>query len=139
MPEDEKEEHELETIRMNKLKMMLEKQKMQEFQNVQQKQIYDKIDGVFRAILSPDAYNHLINLKNSDPKIYWAIFNTLVTPSLIDKIDLLLMIINERSAILRRMPLETIVYLERKFKGTKISIKVKRRDEEAVDLSSYLK
>lgn len=139
MHEDEKEERELETIRMNKLKMMMGKKKMQEIQNVQQKQIYDKIDAVFRAILSPDAYNHLVNLKNSDPKVYWAIFNTLVTPSVIEQIDLLLMIINERNALLRRMPLETIVYLERKFKGTKISIKVKRRDEEAVDLSSYLK
>ena len=139
LSEDKKEEFELEKIRMNKLKMMMEKQKMQEIQNKQKKHIYDKIDVVFRAILSPDAYNHLINLKNSDSKVYWAIFNTLVTPSVMERIDLLLMIIKERRSILKRMPLETIVYLERKFKGIKPSIQVKRRDEEAVDLSTYLK
>jgi len=138
MPENEKEEHELEKIRMQKLKMMMEKQKIQEFQTQQQKQVHDKVNLVLEAVMSPDAYIYFNNLKNSDPKVYWAIYYTLITPNVIESIDLLLLSIKDRNAITRKLPLELIVYLERKFKGTKTSIKVKRKDEEEVDLSSFL-
>ena len=63
----------------------------------------------------------------------------LISQKVIENINVLITLINGGEVVLRKIPLEAIKYVERQVKGIKSSIKVKRANEEAVDLTSYLK
>jgi len=63
----------------------------------------------------------------------------LVSPEVMQNIDYLLAIIAQRGSVPRRIPLDAIIFLERKVKGIKGKIKVKRGDSEMMDLGSFLK
>lgn len=139
MSEKEKEERELEKIRMQKLKKIVEQKQMQDVVVKEQQAFYEKIDWVLTRAMMPDAYNYLNRLKNLEPNVYWAIYKQLISQKVSDNIDVLITLINRGEAVLRRIPLEAIQYVERQVKGIKSSIKVKRANEEAVDLTSYLK
>ena len=139
MSEKDKEEHELEKIRLQKLQKIMEKQKMQETVAKEQQVLYDKVELVLKQAMMSDAYNYLNRIKSLEPNVYWSIYNQLVSQKVINNIDLLLMLIRNGEVVLRKIPLEAIQYLERKAKGIKSTIKVKRANEEAVDLASYLK
>lgn len=130
-------EHELDKIRMKKMQAMLEAKKRTEMAQQQVTGIQEKIEYVLMAVLAPDAYEHLNKLKESEPRVYHAIFNELITPDVIQSIDYLLNIIRSRGGVPRRIPRDVIIYLERKIKGIKSSIKVQRKDE-MMDLGSYL-
>lgn len=135
---DEREQHELEKIRLKKMKALMESQKMQQAAKERVNGIYEKIDFVLRAVMEPDAYNYLNKLKSTDPLVYQRIYGELVSPEVIQEIDYLVAIIKQRGAVARRIPLDVIIYLERKIKGVKSSIKVKQGDGEMMDLGSYL-
>lgn len=136
--EEDKEQHELEKIRLKKMKALMESQKMQQATKERVNGIYEKIDFVLRAVMAPDAYNYLNKLKNTDPLIYQRIYGELVSPEVVQEIDYLVAVIRQRGAAARRIPLDAIIYLERKIKGIKSSIKVKQGDGEMMDLGSYL-
>ena len=135
---EEKEQHELEKIRLKKMKALMESQKMQQAAKERVNGIYEKIDFVLRSVMAPDAYNYLNKLKSTDPLVYQRIYGELVSPEVIQEIDYLVAVIRQRGAALRRIPLDAIIYLERKIKGIKSSIKVKQGDGEMMDLGSYL-
>ena len=133
----ENEQHELDKIRMKKMKALMEAQKRNQATQDRVSDLWGKVDYVLKIVLMPEAYNHLINLKEKEPQIYQKIFNELVSPEVIQNIDYLLAIISKQGGVPRRIPLDIIVYLERQAKGIKSKIQVKRKDE-LMDLGQYL-
>ena len=131
------EQHELEKIRMRKMRAMIEAKKQQVAAQERVISISDKVDYVLRVVLAPEAYNHLNKLKDNEPGVYQHIFNELISPDVLQSIDYLLSIIKQRGGIPRQIPLDAIIYLERQAKGIKSKIKVKRGDD-MMDLSSFL-
>ena len=131
------EEHELEKIRIRKMKALMEVKKQQEAIKDKFVSISEKIEYILRIVLAPEANNYLSNLKVREPKVYQAIYNELISPDVIQNIDYLLAIIKQRGGIPRRIPLDVIMFLERKVKGIRSKIQVKRGDD-IMDLSSFL-
>lgn len=130
-------EHELEKIRLRKLKALIEAKKRQEVVQEKITSISEKVDFVLKVVLTPDAYSYLNNLKNKEPHIYHNVYNELISPDVIQNIDYLLAIIRKRGGVPRKIPVDAIIYLERKVKGIKGKIQVKRGDD-LMDLSSFL-
>ena len=135
--EHDLDQHELEKIRMKKMQAIMEAKRRKEAAQERKVSISEKIDYLLQVVLAPDAYNHLINLKNNEQYIYQAIYNELISPDVIQNIDYLLAIINNRGGVPRKIPLDAIIYLERKVKGIRSKIQVKRGDD-MMDLSSFL-
>lgn len=135
MSNDQKnvEHHELEKIRMRKMKALIEAKKQQE----RIFSLSEKIEYVLKIVLAPEAYSYLNNIKSKEPNVYQAIFNELMNPEVIQKIDYLLAIIQQRGGIQKRIPLDAIIFLERKAKGIRSKIQVKRGDD-LMDLGSFL-
>ncbi|MFX1385862.1 MAG: hypothetical protein ACFE9M_01475 [Promethearchaeota archaeon] len=130
-------QHELEKIRMRKMKAMMEAKKRKETDQERIVSIAEKIDFVLKVVLSPEAYSYLSNIKNNEPYVYQSIYNELISPDVIQNIDYLLAIIRSRGGVPRKIPLDVIIYLERKAKGIRSKIQVKRGDD-IMDLSSFL-
>ncbi len=130
-------QHELDKIRMRKMRALMEAKKRKEAAQERSVSIYEKIDFVLKVVLAPDAYTHLNNLKENEPPVYQNIYNELISPDVVQSIDYLLAIIQQRGGIPRKIPLDAIIYLERKVKGIKSKIQVKRGDD-MMDLSSFL-
>ncbi len=135
---NENEEHELEKIRLRKMRALMEAQKRQEMVKEKSNSIFDKIDYVLKVVLEPDAYSHLMKIQSNEPQVYQAIFNELVNEEVIRNIDYLIMIIQKGGGLSRRIPLDIIIFLERKVKGIKSKIHVKKGDGEIMDLGSFL-
>lgn len=131
------EQHELEKIRMRKMKALMEAKRQQEAVKDKVVSMSEKIEFILKVVLAPEAYNHLNNLKARESNVYQAIYNELISPDVLQNIDYLLAIIRQRGGIPRRIPLDAIMYLERKIKGIKSKIQVKRGDD-IMDLSSFL-
>jgi len=130
-------QHELEKIKMKKMRAIMEAKKRNEAAQERVVSISEKIDYILKIVLAPDAYTHLKNLKNSEEYVYQAIYNELISPDVIQNIDYLLAIIRSRGGVPRKIPLDAIIYLERKVKGIRSKIQVKRGDD-LMDLSSFL-
>ena len=130
-------QHELEKIRMKKMRALIEAKKRKEAAQEKIVSISEKIDFVLKVVLAPEAYSHLNNIKNSEPNVYQAIYNELISPDVIENIDYLLAIIRSRRGVPKTIPLDAIIYLERKAKGIRSKIQVKRGDD-MMDLSSFL-
>ena len=135
--ENNLEQHELEKIRMKKMQALMEAKKRQESVQESVISVSDKIDYVLKVVLAPDAYNHLNNLKKNEQYVYQAIYNELISTDVVQNIDYLLAIIKRRGGVPRQIPLDAIIYLERKVKGIRSKIQVKRGDD-VMDLSSFL-
>jgi len=134
----DKEQHELEILRMKKMKALMEAQKRQKATQERVVSIKDKITYVLRAVLAQDAFSHLEKLRTNEPMVYQAIFTELVSQDVMSNIDYLIAIINRQGGVPRKIPLDAIIYLERKIKGIKGKIQVKKGDGEMMDLGSYL-
>jgi DNA-binding TFAR19-related protein (PDSD5 family) len=134
----DKDQHELEKIRLRKMKALMETQKQQQAAKEKFLSISEKIDYVLRTVLDPAAYSYFNDLRKKEPNVYQAIYNELISPDVIQEIDYLVAIINQRGSGPRKIPLDAIIYLERKIKGIKGSIKVKQGNGEMMDLGSYL-
>jgi len=137
--EEQNDEHELEKIKMRKLQAIMDAQKMRESSQKQQVSVAEKINYVLQIVLAPDAYRYLNKLRNEEPRIFQGIYNELISPDVVQNIDLLISIIRRQGGVPRRIPLDAIIYLERQMKGIKGKIKVKKGDGEMMDLGSYLK
>jgi DNA-binding TFAR19-related protein (PDSD5 family) len=135
---EDQDEHELEKIRLKKMKALMDAQKMQQVAQERVASIYDKIDFVLRAVLEPKAYTYFNKLKNEEPAVYQRIYSELVSADVVQNIDYLIALIRQRGSVGRQIPLDLIIYLERKIKGIKGTIKVKQGDGEMMDLGSYL-
>ena len=132
------EQYELEKLRMKKMKTLLEAQKRQQANQERVISVNDKIIYVLRVVLAPDAFSYLEKIRTNEPMVYQAIFNELVSPDVISNIDYLIAIINRQGGVPRKIPLDAIIYLERKIKGIKGKIQVKKGDGKMMDLGSYL-
>ena len=137
--EENTEEHELEKIKLRKMQAIMEAQKMRETSQQRQVSVAEKINYVLQIVLAPDAYQHLNKLKSEEPRVFQGIYNELISPDVIQNIDLLLSIIQRQGGVPRKIPLDAIIYLERQVKGIKSKIKVKKGDGEMMDLGAYLK
>ncbi|MFX1394641.1 MAG: hypothetical protein ACFFAH_13860 [Promethearchaeota archaeon] len=139
MSQDHKnnEKHELDKIRMKKLKALMEAQKRQQASQDKMANLWEKVDYILKVVLKPDAYNHLMNLKEKEQQIYQKIINELISSDVIQNIDYLISIITKQGGVPRRIPLDVIIYLERLAKGIKSKIQVKRKDE-VMDLGTFL-
>ncbi|MFW9900718.1 MAG: hypothetical protein ACFFDY_05455 [Candidatus Thorarchaeota archaeon] len=135
--DDNFDQHELEKIRLKKMRAMMEAKKRQDAAQERVISVSEKIDFVLRVVLAPEAYNHLINIKNNEPYVYQTMYNELISPDVVQNIDYLLAIIQQKGGVPRRIPLDAIIYLERKAKGIRSKIQVKRGDD-MMDLSSFL-
>jgi len=132
------EQHELEKLRMKKMKALMDAQKRQQATQEREVSISDKILYVLKVVLAPDAFSYFERIKSNEPMVYQAIFNELVSPDVISNIDYLIAIINRQGGVPRKIPLDAIIYLERKVKGIKGKIQVKKGDGEMMDLGSFL-
>lgn len=131
------EQHELEKIRMRKMKAIIDAKKQQEFAKDRVISISEKVEYVLKVVLAPEAYNYLNSIKGKEPNVYRAIYNELINPDVIQSIDYLLTIIQQRGGVPKKIPLDAIIYLERKVKGIRSKIQVKRGDN-LMDLGSFL-
>lgn len=132
------EQHELEKLRMRKMKALMDAQKRHQVTQERVVSFNDKVLYVLKVVLAPDAFSYLERIKSNEPMVYQAIFNELVSPDVIANIDYLIAIINRQGGIPRKIPLDAIIYLERKVKGIKGKIQVKKGDGEMMDLGSFL-
>ena len=132
-------QHELEKLRMKKMKALMDAQKRQQVTQERVVSVKDKVLYVLRVVLAPDAFSYLERIKSNEPMVYQGIFNELVSPDVIANIDYLIAIINRQGGVPRKIPLDAIIYLERKVKGIKGKIQVKKGDGEMMDLGSFLK
>lgn len=135
---NDNEQHELEKLRLKKMKALMDAQKKQQATQERVISINDKIMYVLRVVLASDAFSYLEKIRSNEPMVYQAIFNELVSPDVISNIDYLIAIINRQGGVPRKIPLDAIVYLERKVKGIKGKIQVKKGDGEMMDLGSFL-
>ena len=133
------EQHELEKIRMRKMRALMEAQKRTQVAQEKVVSVWEKIDYILKAVLMSDAYTYLDHLKKSEEPIYQRILNELISPDILQNIDYLLSIIAQRGGVQRRIPKDVIIYLERQAKGIKSKIKVKQGDGDMMDLGAYLK
>lgn len=134
----DQEEYELEKLRMKKMKALMEAQKRQQANQERVVSINEKITYVLRIVLAPDAFSYLEKIRTNEPRVYQAIFNELVSPDVIANVDYLITIINRQGGVPRKIPLDAIIHLERKIKGIKGKIQVKKGDGKMMDLGSYL-
>lgn len=132
------EQHELEKIRLKKMKALMDAQNQQNQMRERINSITEKVVYVLRAVLAPDAFSYLEKIKTNEPMVYQAIYNELISPDVVSNIDYLIAIINRQGGIPRRIPLDAIIHLERKIKGIKGKIQVKKGDGKMMDLGSYL-
>jgi len=132
------EQHELEKLRMKKMKALMDAQKRQQVTQERVVSINDKVIYVLRVVLAPDAFSYFEKIKLDEPMVYQAIFSELVSPDVIANIDYLIALINRQGGVPRKIPLDAIIYLERKVKGIKGKIQVKKGDGEMMDLGSFL-
>lgn len=132
------EKHEIEKIKLKKMKALMEAKKREEAVKDRVVSISEKIDYILRVVLAPDAYSYLDKLRNKESMIYQRIYNELVSPDVIQNLDYLIAIIRQRGSVPRKIPLDVIIYLERKAKGIKGKIQVKKGNGEMMDLGSYL-
>ncbi|MFX0028173.1 MAG: hypothetical protein ACFE8B_03115 [Candidatus Hermodarchaeota archaeon] len=130
-------QHELDKIRMRKMKAIMDAKKQQELVKDRVISISEKVDYILRVVLAPEAYNYLNSIKSKEPNVYGAIYNELINPEVIQNIDYLLAIIRQRGGVPKQIPLDAIIYLERKAKGIRSKIQVKRGDD-MMDLGSFL-
>ena len=130
-------QHELEKIRLRKMKAIVEAKRRNETIQKRVVSISDKIDFVLKVVLAPDAYNYLNKIKEREPHVYQKIYGELISPDVVTSIDYLISIIQRRGGIPRKIPLDAIIYLERKAKGIRSKIQVKRGND-IMDLGSYL-
>jgi DNA-binding TFAR19-related protein (PDSD5 family) len=131
------EQHELEKIRMKKMQAMIEAKKRQEAVKERVVSMSDKLDFVLKVVLAPEAYNYLNKIKTNEPNVYQAIYNELISPDVIRNIDYLIAIIRQQGGVPRKIPVDIVLHLERKAKGIKSKIQVKRGDD-LMDLGSFL-
>ena len=134
----DEEQHELEKIRLKKMKAIMDVQNQQNLMRERVHSITEKVVYILRAVLAPDAFSHLEKIKTNEPMVYQAIYNELISPDVLANIDYLISIINRQGGIPRRIPLDAIIHLERKIKGIKGKIQVKKGDGKIMDLGSYL-
>jgi DNA-binding TFAR19-related protein (PDSD5 family) len=130
-------QHELDKIRMRKMKAIMDAKKQQELVKDRVVSISEKVDYVLRVVLAPEAYTYLNDIRSKEPNVYRAIYNELINPEVIQSIDYLLAIIQQRGGVPNKIPLDAIIYLERKAKGIRSKIQVQRGDE-MMDLGSFL-
>lgn len=135
---DDSEQHELEKLRLKKMKTLMDAQKRQQATQERIFSINDKVIYVLKAVLALDAFSYLEKIKSNEPMVYQAIFNELVSQDVITNIDYLVAVINRQGGVPRKIPLDAIIYLERKIKGVKGKIQVKKGDGEMMDLGSFL-
>ncbi|MHA2283861.1 MAG: hypothetical protein ACXAC5_23720 [Promethearchaeota archaeon] len=131
------EQHELEKIRMRKMKELVEAKKRQEAAKERVISISDKLEFILKAVLAPEAYSYLSKINMNEPNVYQIIFNELISADVIQNIDYLIAIIQQQGGVPRKIPIDIIMHLERKAKGIKSKIKVKRGDD-VMDLGSFL-
>lgn len=132
------EQHELEKIRLKKMKALMDAKNQQNLMRERVHSITEKVVYVLRAVLSPDAFSYFEKMKTNEPMVYQAIYNELISPDVAMNIDYLIAIINRQGGIPRRIPLDAIIHLERKIKGIKGKIQVKKGNGKMMDLGSYL-
>jgi len=130
--------HELKAIRMKKMKALMEAQKRNEAFQKQAMSVWEKVDYVLKVVLMPDAYSRFSKLKENEPQVYQAVFNELVSNDVVQNVDYLMAVISQQGGVPSRIPLDVIIYLERKAKGIKSKIQVKQGDGKMMDLGSYL-
>jgi len=130
--------YELNLIRMKKMKALMEAQRRKEAFEKQAISVWEKVDYVLKVVLMPDAYSHFSHLKENEPQVYQRIFNELISNDVVQNIDYLMAVISQQGGVPRRIPLDVIIFLERKVKGIKSKIQVKQGDGKMMDLGSYL-
>lgn len=135
---NDEEQHELEKIRLKKMKTLMDAQNQQKQMQERVHSITEKVVYVLRAVLAPDAFSYLEKMKTNEPMVYQTIYNELISPDVLMNIDYLITVINRQGGIPRRIPLDAIIHLERKIKGIKGKIQVKKGDGKMMDLGSYL-
>ena len=131
------EQHELEKIRMRKMKAVIEAKKRQEATNKRIVSISDKLEFVLQTVLAPDAYSYLSKIRMNEPNVYQAIYNELISADVIQNIDYLIAIIRQQGGVPRKISIDIVIHLERKAKGIRSKIQVKRGDD-LMDLGSFL-
>ncbi len=137
--DDEDINPELQKIRMRKLQRLIQMKKEAEKKKEQMLSLNQKIELVLKVLMQPDAYAYYKSIKERDEKLYQNITSALLPPQIINQLDLLISYLYR--GMLRRsiISLIDIQYLERQILGIGPQITIKKRNQEAKSLSSFLR
>ncbi|MHA1932425.1 MAG: hypothetical protein ACW96X_07780 [Promethearchaeota archaeon] len=119
------------------MQAIIEAKKQQEAAKERVVSISDKLEFILKVVLDPEAYSYLSKMKMKEPNVYSAIYNELISADVIQNIDYLIAIIRQQGGVPRKIPLDIVIHLERKAKGIRSKIQVKRGDD-LMDLGSFL-
>jgi hypothetical protein len=133
---------ELERIRLEKMKTMMKAQEMRRIQEERAKNqptLADKLDMLLNVLAEPQASQYLAMIKQRNIEVYNKIRMNLLPPQIMQEIDELMMYLARGQIRRNIIGLTEIQQLERKILGIESQIIVKRRDQDAQSLTSYLK
>ena len=133
---------ELERIRMEKTKALLKAQEMKKMQEEQQKRqptLMDKIEALLNVILDSQALQYLSVMKKERYEVYQKVITNLFPPEILSEIDVLMQYLY--SGMIRRnvIGITEVQLTERRVLGIESQIIVKKRDQEAQSLTTFLK
>ncbi|MHA1820512.1 MAG: hypothetical protein ACTSU2_00495 [Promethearchaeota archaeon] len=139
---DDDEDEELKMLRLKRMQELLKRKQLYEKQKEQRANVLDintKIDMIVKAILTPDAYQYLMGIKERDSNLYHRIRGIIIPPQIINEIDALMYYMRQgrlRTGVVNKTEIQII---ERKLLGIGPQITIKKRNEESKSLSSFLK
>jgi len=135
----DKEDFELQRLRMQRMQALLQQKEMAEKQAAQKTlTLADKIDRLLPVLLASDAFQYLTQIKKNSPQVYQNILTQVFPPEIRQEMDLLMTYLQQ--GMIRRgiISLTEIQYFERQALGIKSSITIKKQGEDAKSLSSYM-
>jgi hypothetical protein len=133
---------ELERIRLEKMKAMMKAQEMRKIQEERAKNqptLADKLDMLLNVLAEPQASQYLAMIKQRNIEVYNKIRMNLLPPQIMQEIDELMMYLARGQIRRNIIGLTEVQQLERKILGIESQIIVKRRDQDAQSLTTYLK
>ena len=133
---------ELERIRLEKMKAMMQAQEMRRIQEEKAKNqptLADKLDMLLNVLAEPQAAQYLGMIKQKNRELYNQIRMNILPPQIIGEIDQLMMYLSRGQIRRGIIGLTEIQQLERKLLGIESQIVIKRRDQDAKSLTTFLK
>jgi DNA-binding TFAR19-related protein (PDSD5 family) len=129
---------ELERLRRQRMEQMLAAKHRMEHQQSAQVSVENKVQGVLRTLLQPDAFAYLEQIRGRNPELYQQIRGEILPPEIMGQLDVLISYMMQGQLRSGVIDLVSIQYWERKMLGVESTITVKRRHHDAQSLSNFL-
>lgn len=130
---------ELRRLRLKRMQQIMAMQKKEKPSNNHVETTQQKLERVLKIIMMPDAYAYFKEIERRDSKLYSTILGMIIPPDIMAQIDVLLMYMAQGMLRTGVITLIDIQQIERRILGIGPKITVKKRNEEATSLGSFLK